>query len=395
MAYLLTQILLCLALAMVAGACIGWLINGFRGARREHKIREELIRQSLALNQAETDNKMIEDDYRELKYRSEESIALLKEETRQVPVLQENLEKSQTLVRQMLQKHEAEQRQVQSENNQLAVRLKELENRERAVAKLQMELNTERLNRQRDNDRAPVTTDVLTTSDTELPDVEPTADIQPAENQEAAKPPVAQTEMPLDELESQVEAAVQQAPHNLAEAISELEAVHEKTAPDPLTELTLDAERLTDTLSGMPFAETADVETEDLEHKTTAAEPADDELAAIDAHETGQLVDDYADNDEQTEPAPYDFGPTEREDNLQEIFGIGPVAERALRKLGITSFAQLASLEREHIEFIADQLDIFPGRIERDDWVGSAQRRLEQEDATETDTSDEPELEDA
>ena len=71
------------------------------------------------------------------------------------------------------------------------------------------------------------------------------------------------------------------------------------------------------------------------------------------------------------------FRPVDRQDDLQRIFGIGPVTERQLNALGITSYSQLAELESHEIEKIADALQIGPERIEEDDWVGSARRQLE------------------
>jgi len=38
----------------------------------------------------------------------------------------------------------------------------------------------------------------------------------------------------------------------------------------------------------------------------------------------------------------------------------------------------LADLKQHDIEKIADALQIFPGRIERDNWVGSARAQLEE-----------------
>ncbi len=40
--------------------------------------------------------------------------------------------------------------------------------------------------------------------------------------------------------------------------------------------------------------------------------------------------------------------------------------------MGITSFLQVANFTPEDIETVTLALDAFPGRIERDDWVGSA-----------------------
>jgi predicted flap endonuclease-1-like 5' DNA nuclease len=59
-------------------------------------------------------------------------------------------------------------------------------------------------------------------------------------------------------------------------------------------------------------------------------------------------------------------------DDLKLIVGIGPVLERMLRALGVTSFRQIARWSpREIAEFDA-RLPEFPGRIERDQWVTQA-----------------------
>ena len=71
------------------------------------------------------------------------------------------------------------------------------------------------------------------------------------------------------------------------------------------------------------------------------------------------------------------FEPVEQRDDLQQIFGIGPVTEKALNDLGITSYSQLAKLKHHEIQSIAEALQIVPGRIERDDWMGNARRQLE------------------
>lgn len=71
------------------------------------------------------------------------------------------------------------------------------------------------------------------------------------------------------------------------------------------------------------------------------------------------------------------FTPSKTADDLQQIFGIGPLTEKALNELGITSYSQLAQLEKHDIQHIADALEIGPGRIERDNWVGNARSQLE------------------
>jgi predicted flap endonuclease-1-like 5' DNA nuclease len=59
-------------------------------------------------------------------------------------------------------------------------------------------------------------------------------------------------------------------------------------------------------------------------------------------------------------------------DDLKLIVGIGPVLERMLHKLGVTTFRQIARwTPRDVVDFDA-RLPEFPGRIERDQWVTQA-----------------------
>jgi predicted flap endonuclease-1-like 5' DNA nuclease len=59
-------------------------------------------------------------------------------------------------------------------------------------------------------------------------------------------------------------------------------------------------------------------------------------------------------------------------DDLKLIVGIGPVLERMLHSLGVTTFRQIARWsERDVAEFDA-KLPEFPGRIVRDQWVTQA-----------------------
>jgi predicted flap endonuclease-1-like 5' DNA nuclease len=70
-----------------------------------------------------------------------------------------------------------------------------------------------------------------------------------------------------------------------------------------------------------------------------------------------------------------------RRDDLRRIRGIGPVIERSLNELGIESWEQIANLTKSDIERLTAAIAAFPGRIERDDWVGSARRLLAAEQA--------------
>lgn len=60
-----------------------------------------------------------------------------------------------------------------------------------------------------------------------------------------------------------------------------------------------------------------------------------------------------------------------RKDDLKRVKGIGPVYEGRLNELGIFTFEQIAKLTPEAREAVED-LTGFPGRVEREDWIGQA-----------------------
>jgi len=58
--------------------------------------------------------------------------------------------------------------------------------------------------------------------------------------------------------------------------------------------------------------------------------------------------------------------------NLQEIKGIGPSIEEKLNTIGIYTFKQVNNFNSKDIDKVTELIKFFPGRIERDDWVGQA-----------------------
>lgn len=64
-------------------------------------------------------------------------------------------------------------------------------------------------------------------------------------------------------------------------------------------------------------------------------------------------------------------------DDLKLIVGVGPVLERMLHQLGVTTFRQIAYWSERDIDRIDAMLPEFPGRIRRDTWVIQA-RELHQ-----------------
>ncbi|GAA4404407.1 hypothetical protein GCM10023187_21690 [Nibrella viscosa] len=59
-------------------------------------------------------------------------------------------------------------------------------------------------------------------------------------------------------------------------------------------------------------------------------------------------------------------------DDLKDIVGIGPLLERKLHSLGIFTYRQIANFTKEDMAKVNDIIEFFPGRIERDNWVGQA-----------------------
>ena len=59
-------------------------------------------------------------------------------------------------------------------------------------------------------------------------------------------------------------------------------------------------------------------------------------------------------------------------DDLKLIVGIGPVLERMLHQLGITTYRQIARWTERDIDDFDARLAEFPGRIRRDAWVTQA-----------------------
>ncbi len=94
---------------------------------------------------------------------------------------------------------------------------------------------------------------------------------------------------------------------------------------------------------------------------------ADLTAARADAARYRQFVVDLENN----APPPLLGGPG-TPDDLKLIVGIGPVLERMLYQLGITTYRQIGRWNERDIDEIDARLPEFPGRIRRDGWVTQA-----------------------
>lgn len=349
MIYLLSQILLCLALAALFGGAIGWLLQRSRNARRLDELHEAIELRERQLERAHTDVTMLTDDFDDLRERSRVEIDALREDNARLPVLSENLENSQLLMRQMLERHDARTRELTAASTVLEERL--AQSQERAVAQ----------------DRALVKAKATATAAMAAA-VAAGAAVADADADTSGTTEASDDEAGRRERESL--------------ALMEPEGVAVDETMDEVVEVddSLAAELLDDTVDSDAddgFSTDDESGFDDDEGNATLAVEV---FTMEDLHEPaatagGETFDDV-DESGRTR-APLLFRPVDRQDDLKRIFGITPVTERALNDLGITSYPQLAELERPEIEKIARALEIVPETIERDDWVGNARRQLE------------------
>ncbi|MEM6535093.1 MAG: NADH-quinone oxidoreductase subunit NuoE [Pseudomonadota bacterium] len=108
---------------------------------------------------------------------------------------------------------------------------------------------------------------------------------------------------------------------------------------------------------------------------TTPEMPATDKIvvpkeSAPEPAKTTLIGDDKPAEPAGEQPEALRLAPGEGDD-LKRIKGIGPVNEDALNELGIFKFAQIAAWTPANVDWVEDSLS-FPGRIEREDWIGQA-----------------------
>jgi predicted flap endonuclease-1-like 5' DNA nuclease len=70
------------------------------------------------------------------------------------------------------------------------------------------------------------------------------------------------------------------------------------------------------------------------------------------------------------------IGTARKEDanDLKLISGVGPFIEERLHTLDIYTYEQISKFTKEDEEAVTEAIEFFPGRIERDDWVGQAKK---------------------
>jgi len=483
--YLLTQIFISLLLAGLAGGAFGWILHGFKANQRERELKTALNRHDSALAQAQQERQMIADDYDEMKLGLESRISELQYENRKVPDLEENLEKSQQLVIQMIKKHEAETSELSAQNNNLHSEIDTLKstrtvNTAASVMGRRQEhpgsdksdsgtslrtadrdyayqgkadhgkanataANSISRNASLDNvgvptragnnvsptaspsestpsrssavtsasaeaKRSPLQSPVTVTNAADVQqDRNPDVDLNEARANDTAAADVTSADTAAESMDSlqktmiadsekhwEAEAAEQNELLALESEIEEMRAMDghliDQGDPDFEHERELDLNKVEES-DAIKIAR-------DIEHDVTTPvtvkniQPAsegeilvtktggdgeeDDRISTADTSDDSMLRSSLREK--------FSGKDDDDVDDLQIIHGIGPVIERSLNDIGITSFNQLATLTRREIEEVAEILKIFPGRIERDNWIGNA-RRLVSTDSDSTRTA--------
>mgnify|MGYP000026063493 CR=1 FL=1 len=430
MVYLITEILLCLALAALLGGALGWLAHRARSTGRLNEARRALQSQGRQLAQARTEVQMITDDFEDLRERARVEIDALREDNARLPILAENLENSQLLVRQMIQRHDAQVRELSAANVSLERRLAALREHGGArqerppVAEARPAAGADRAREEMPTTDATGATDESMdevieidadlaaelgdgrgagqgAADTGATDTDATAGDGASAERRGDPTPGEIVESPTDTsivaTDAEPEAGIGDAPQSVASAQGAHDTLDRlDTARD---EIDVGEPRIDSAANGLDRLTSTGTEDGDHDGSHDGAHDEEDPNATLaidvfsiddlsDARPTGGDDIEDSSGSGRTEDAPESasvlaagdlppFEPVDRQDDLQRIFGIGPITEKALNELGITSYPQLARLERPEIETIARALQIVPERIESDDWVGNARRQLE------------------
>jgi predicted flap endonuclease-1-like 5' DNA nuclease len=359
-------------------------------------LRQPIARQQQKLKQAETAVAKLTDDYDELKQRHQTEIEALPQDNQSLVPLHSNLEKSQLLVRQLMQKHEAQLRDITHQNESRDRKYKLLQDREQTFNKLQAELDLERrknralsigaaaLAQPGSKDGISNNTSSYTPATPGRPGVHKAAiggvvaagiatlagtagiDERSRHDGDTADAAI------LPPLDNSVDVAHSE--------IDEPELVDPGPDDTDLVHSEADAETQESACVEAPLS--ASVEAATVEAHETARQQSwasatvpDAQPADLQPNEQPDLPPGRAVTRDDNSPL---FDPVEQHDDLQQIFGIGPATEKKLNELGITSYSQLAKLNRHEIERISAVLQIVPGRIEKDDWIGKARQQLEE-----------------
>ncbi len=111
----------------------------------------------------------------------------------------------------------------------------------------------------------------------------------------------------------------------------------------------------------------------------SASEPANSPAGVIDETEEEQALQKARSDRNEIErliSTKIKVATVEDRDDLTKIEGIGPFIEEKLNAIGIFTYEQISQFDDDLINQVTTAIGYFPGRIERDDWVGQAKKLL-------------------
>lgn len=323
----LTPLLIALlAVMVVVGAIVGWILRGNRSQHEKAAVsagwQEQLEAQRIEhdrltdqnktlmeqISQYQASNRDAKNRARELSEAVQDAFARRDELQRELKDIRTNLEKAVT-----------ERDQLQSDIAERSSTTTELEKKTERIRKLETEVKNWQ-------DRVP-----------------PLIERFRERNREAQ-----QLEVDLDAARAR---------------IRELEAMiaHGETRIDPVE----NPESLTDGLDASN--DTIQVEASMIEESVILESPEGDE----DEDEDEEMAEDERDE----RVVRMNGSP----DDLKMIKGIGPAIEKTLNELGIFRFDQIADMSEYDIDRVANRLRGFRSRIYREDWIGQARDLRDQQ----------------
>ncbi len=330
--------MLCLLLASVLGIVVGWLLRGARCRAGINLLNRELDARGEKIEQAEQHIGALQRSLKQLEYSckqqqqiAQERIQQLKPYQAEAVWLRQELDNTTTLNNKHITRLNTQLESLQSLKHEIKVH-------ETVIQRLESQLRTQATAKNRQVEQLM----------SRLGEMQPLAAQSDAKDHELRKtaanhkPHIDEPRQPLQQLRNQTKSDRQTAIQRRgSQDTSAQELPAGKQFVDPIP---------TDPVQSQP---TPGVE-------ATVAPPHTLNKQNIAAHPSA------------TPQSALSTSPDK--DDLKKIYGIGPVMERTLNDLGISSFKQIMDFTRDDVAHVTAAIKVFPGRIERDNWIGGAKK---------------------
>jgi predicted flap endonuclease-1-like 5' DNA nuclease/archaellum component FlaC len=411
MGYLIGEIFICLILAALIGAVIAWLLRGVRCRSRENTLSAELDQTRTALDTAEANGRALEGSLSDLRAEMTSQTGKLQARISELEPLQRKVQERETAISQL----ETDFQTLQEENKSQIAKLQEtiaelkplqtqLESSQNESARLNTELQT--VAHQKDQEISNLKNEIAELAYMREEMKERDTTIERLESQLRTQTTTKDGEIArLQTLRQKQEkeirditaefaelaplkATVLERQNEISHLQKELQTLSRSKQEkiDGLQRSLKDHEASIQHLNARLKAATQNqAELKRLRQQSSELSALRDKLKQRDAT-IADLRKQLAAGRRRAKPAAVPkravrrprkkqlYTPPKEKDDLKRIFGIGPVMEKTLNKLGVTSFQQIARFTRKDIERVAKALQSFPDRIVRDDWVGGAKR---------------------